>query len=378
MANNKHAVVRIDKLGGTLDGAQLESVIFYKESDAAEIDNAQLVVLGEKLGREVYKATAPTATSTVADLYLTAGVELFYDQTVAHYLPEWVNEQFNVTFVISGEDAPSDFEWSAGEDFQLVWGPQKGRSSSMSIVNGHRTKTSQTTYTYILMPKKTGHFRLQAAQVKVKGKHYSSDMPEVEVVSDGAKSQGGASSSGSQGGGNAAQSVGSVSPEDMFLRLTLSKRKLMVGEPVTATLKLYQRVNIAGIENAKFPDFNGFWSQEIQALSNIEFKRESLDEKIYNTAVLRSWTLIPQKAGEIRIAPAELVCLVNVRTQRQSTGSIFDDFFMDDFQTVRKRVTTDPLTVTVSALPYVSDVAAYIPDILAGRAPDNLPRRLAR
>ena len=84
--------MRIDKLGGTLDGAQLESAIFYKESDAAEIDNAQLVVLGEKLGREVYKATAPTATSTIADLYLTAGVELFYDQTVAHYLPEWVNE----------------------------------------------------------------------------------------------------------------------------------------------------------------------------------------------------------------------------------------------------------------------------------------------
>ena len=32
MANTKHAVVRIDKLGGTLDGAQLESAIFYKES----------------------------------------------------------------------------------------------------------------------------------------------------------------------------------------------------------------------------------------------------------------------------------------------------------------------------------------------------------
>ena len=84
--------MRIDKLGGTTDGAQLESAIFYKESNAAEIDNAQLVVLGEKLGREVYKATAPTATSTVADLYPTAGVELFYDRTVAHYLPEWVNE----------------------------------------------------------------------------------------------------------------------------------------------------------------------------------------------------------------------------------------------------------------------------------------------
>ena len=262
-----------------------------------------------------------------------------------------VNEQFNVIFVISGEDAPSDFEWSAGDDFQLVWGPQKGRSSSVSIVNGHKSKTSQTTYTYILMPKKTGHFRLQAATVKVKGKNYTSDMPEVEVVSDGAKPQGsGSASSGGQDSG-AAQSSGSVSPDDMFLRLTLSKRRLMVGEPVTATLKLYQRVNITGFENAKFPDFNGFWSQEVQAPSNIEFKRESLDDKIYNSAVLRSWTLIPQKAGEIKISPAELVCLVNVRAQRQPTGSIFDDFFMDDYQTIRKRVTTDPLTVTVSALP---------------------------
>lgn len=262
-----------------------------------------------------------------------------------------VNEQFNVTFVISGEDAPSDFEWGAGDDFQIVWGPQKGRSSSVTIVNGSRTKTSQTTYTYILMPKRTGHFRLQAAKVTVKGKEYSSDMPELEVVSDSSSSGGGSSSSSSSSSGGGASAAGSVSSEDLFLRLTLSKRSLMVGEPVTATLKLYQRVNIAGFENARFPDFNGFWSQELQSPANIEFRRENLDDKIYNSAVLRSWTLIPQKAGEIRISPAELVCLVNVRTRRQSTGSIFDDFFQDDYQTIRKRVTTDPLTVRVSALP---------------------------
>lgn len=35
-----------------------------------------------------------------------------------------LDEQFNVTFVIEG-DAPSDFRWSEGDDFQLVWGPRK-------------------------------------------------------------------------------------------------------------------------------------------------------------------------------------------------------------------------------------------------------------
>ena len=265
-----------------------------------------------------------------------------------------VNEQFNVTFVINGENAPSDFEWEAGEDFQLVWGPQKGRSSSVSIVNGVTTRTTQTSYTYILMPRKTGHFTLQAAQATVKGKKYTSDAPEIEVVADSSSSssQSGSSSSSSSSSQDGAAAAGTVSSEDMFMRLTLSKRNLMVGEPVTATLKFYQReVNLAGFENAKFPDFNGFWSQELQAPTNVEFHREKLGEKIYNAAVLRSWTLIPQKAGEIKISPAELVCQVNVRTHRQPTGSIFDDFFQDDYQTIRKRVVTDPLTVRVSALP---------------------------
>ena len=67
-----------------------------------------------------------------------------------------VDEQFNVTFVIDGENAPSDFSWSEGDDFQLVWGPQRGTSTSLSIVNGQRTRTSQSTYTYVLIGDGTG------------------------------------------------------------------------------------------------------------------------------------------------------------------------------------------------------------------------------
>ena len=55
-----------------------------------------------------------------------------------------LDEQFSVTFTISG-DAPSDFQWEAPSDFRLVWGPQKGSSTSISIVNGKHTRSSQTT-----------------------------------------------------------------------------------------------------------------------------------------------------------------------------------------------------------------------------------------
>src|SRR5574344_112795 len=265
-----------------------------------------------------------------------------------------VNEQFNVTFIISGENSPSDFNWDPGSDFQLVWGPQKGTSTSVTVINGNRSRSSQTTYTYVLMPKGTGRFQLPAAEAVVKGSKYVSGRPTIEVVSDNSAASSRSQSQGSQSQDQSDQeSAGSssVSANDMFMRLTLSKRSAMVGEPITATLKLYQRVNIAGFEDAKFPTFNGFWSQEMQSPSNIEFHRENVGDKIYNAAVLRSWNLVPQQAGDIKIDAAELVCLVNVRSQKNSTGSIFDSFFQDDYQTIRKRVSTSPVTVHVTRLP---------------------------
>jgi len=258
-----------------------------------------------------------------------------------------VDEQFNVTFIIESEDSPSDFQWSAGDDFQLVWGPQKGSSTSISIVNGTRTKSSQTTYTYVLMPKRAGTFTLRSATATIKGRSISSREASVEVVqSSSAQPASSGSSSSPQAG-----AVSSASSSDLYLKLILSKNSAIVGETISATLKLYQRVNIAGFEDARFPSFNGFWSQETLSPSNIEFRRENVGNEIYNTAVLRSWNLIPQQAGDIRIDPAELVCLVNVRAPHASTGSIFDSFFQDDYQTVRKRVSTPALTVHVSRLP---------------------------
>ena len=269
-----------------------------------------------------------------------------------------LDEQFSVTFTISGE-APSDFQWEVPSDFRLVWGPQKGSSTSISIVNGKHSRSSQTTYSYVLLPKSTGKFTLPQAFATVKGDRVASKAHSIEVVSNGAKpvdpNQGGAAPNVQSRGqaadpqSNAAR-TGTVGGDDLFLRLSLSKTSAVVGETLTATLKLYQRVNISGFEDIKFPAFNGFWSQELQSPTSIEFRRESVGDIIYNAAVLRSWTLIPQQSGDIKIDPAEMVCLVNVRTGKQS-GSIFDSFFQEDYQTIRKRLSTPAQTVHVRPVP---------------------------
>lgn len=277
-------------------------------------------------------------------------------QTVRVKAPAVVaaDEQFTVSFTIDGEKAPKEFEWNPGNDFQLVWGPQKGTSSSIQIINGKTTRSSQTTYTYVLLPRATGRFTLAPAVANFgKDKDVASQSVTIEVVSNGANSQAGQSSSAASGSAAAASqaaATGSIPDKDIFLRFALSKTDVVLGEPITATLKLYQRVNVAGFENVKLPTFNGFWSQEVQAPTNIEFHRENVDDKIYNAALIRSYVIIPQQTGTLTIEPAEMVCLVNVRRELRSSNPL-DIFFQDDYQTLRKRVTSTSYKVRVSGLP---------------------------
>ena len=278
-----------------------------------------------------------------------AALSLSAQNTIRVEAPNLVasDEQFNVTFIIEGENQASDFSWSQGDDFQLMWGPQRGSSTSIQIINGKRSKSSQSTYTYILIPRKTGTLTLPAASAVIKGRTITSSPVKIEVVGQNASSSSHSSSTSS----SSSERTGDVNNQDIFMRLSLSRTKVVVGEPVTATLKLYQKVNIAGFENAKFPTFNGFWSQETYTPTNIEFHRENVGNTIYDVAVLRSYVLIPQQVGTITIEPAELVCLVNVRVNNTSSNSIFDSFFQDDHRTIRKRITTPAINVHVSSLP---------------------------
>lgn len=280
-------------------------------------------------------------------LALFAAVVAFAQTGIRVEAPNVVaaDEQFNVTFIIEGEDSPSDFSWASSDDFQVQWGPQQGKSTSIQIVNGKRSKTVQSTYTYVLRPVKAGKFALPIATAKVKGKQISSTQKVIEVAAAGAASSQRPQQSGQQ---SQRQQTG-LNDSDLFMTLSLDRTDVVVGEPVIATLKLYQRVNIAGFENVSFPSFNGFWSQEIEAPTNIEFSREVYDGQIYNAALLRKFVLIPQQQGKVKIDPAEMTCLVNIRVSSGGT-SIFDGFF-DDYRTVRKRVATQPVTMNVSPLP---------------------------
>lgn len=73
-----YAYVRTDKMSGTDVAKDLASAKFYASEKEAAIENGNVVTLGDFIEgeREVKKATAPTATTKLKDLFLVASPEV--------------------------------------------------------------------------------------------------------------------------------------------------------------------------------------------------------------------------------------------------------------------------------------------------------------
>jgi hypothetical protein len=269
------------------------------------------------------------------------------------------NEEFSISFSSNGD--VDNFNAPSISGATVLAGPSRSSYSSMQIINGRRTDSHEITYTYVLQAGNSGTIRISSATANIGGRNMSTRPVSISIVA-GSSSQGGGrqQSSGYSGGYSGRQQADDDSystpvpsgKADVFMRLNLNKTKVVKGEPIIATLKIYTRSNITGFEDIKFPVFNGFWSQEIETPQNINFTRERVGNQIYSSAVLRRYMLLPQQTGKLTINPAELVCQVQVVSSQRRSRSLFDDFFDNDaYSLVKKKVTTGRATVYVSPLP---------------------------
>lgn len=248
-----------------------------------------------------------------------------------------LDEEFRLHFIIEGAH-PTHFHWEEGNDFENLWGPEQGRSTSVQIINGNRTESSQTTYSYRLKPNKVGKFLLPAATAVVNGKEIHSPEKEIEVLAvDSHSSYVDSSHSESDRVSN------DNAVPDIILKLEVNKNNVVTGEPVKASIKLYTRVAVAGFESALFPPFDGFWTQVTVEPTYFSFERELLDGTLYESTLLREYVLIPQHAGKIEIPSAELVVLQNVPVMLYG--------IMPDNEIRRHKVKSPAVTINVRDLP---------------------------
>ncbi len=252
-----------------------------------------------------------------------------------------VGEQFRFVYKVNAQG--TNLNSGSFEGFTVMSGPNTSQSTSMQIVNGKMSQSFEVSYTFILRAQKEGRYTITPGSITVDGKEYNSNQVAIEVVK-------GQASTGANGSSGTSSPSGSVSSDDLFLRMVVSKREVRRGEPIIATLKLYTKVNLSDLGGFKTPSFNGFWSESLQQASNLNFQRENVNGEIYNAAVIQQHVLIPERTGTLTIEPAELTAVAQIAVQRQRSRSIFDQMF-GSYQNVQKVLASSTLNITVKDLP---------------------------
>ena len=224
--------------------------------------------------------------------------------------PAIVGEQILIKYTINQKG--DNFKSPNFNGLRILSGPNPSTQSSYSFVNGKSESKVSTTYSFYAQATKEGKYKFSVASITVDNKKINSNEYELTVVK-----------------GKNPNSQNS-NDKNLFIKVDVSKKNIVVGEQILVTYKLYTRLDLQNTELSKIPDLNGFWSKDLETSSR--FKRDVLDGIAYNTAVIKKSVLTAQKKGKLTIDPLELKC--GIRTQNQRSNDPFANFFGNNLKMI--------------------------------------------
>lgn len=253
-------------------------------------------------------------------------------------------EMFRVEFILeNGKIEGDSFKSPSFEGLDVLAGPTTSTGMSYSNINGVSSTTRTHTITYVVMGQQAGNITIGSASVVVDGKTYHTKATPIEIVAQNSNRQ----EEAAEEKGAAVQNQ--VARDDILLHLRLSRSSVYQGEPLRASIILYFRARIAGLEDVKLPSFNGFWSQELPT-DDYAPQRATVDGKVYDSQIIKEYLLYPQQSGTITIDPAEMTAIAQVVMQNTRN---FDPFFGGgaEVYNVPRKLSTGAARVTVKPLP---------------------------
>lgn len=209
---------------------------------------------------------------------------------------------YTVTF--KGINNPTQPTLDELKDFKIV---QTSRSTEFRFVNG--VSSYYTNFVYYLMPLKTGMLTIPSVSYHHEGESYTTQPFKVEVV------QGSVSPRQPQ---QRRQRMPSIfdDEDDLFkspfrksapqeidvkLKVEVSKRTAVKGEPILFRILLYARNRIQSVNMVSNQSFPGFWQEWSPISRSIDSRRGELDGKVYNVYEIRKVMLFPTRTGSVPI-----------------------------------------------------------------------------
>jgi|SaaInlStandDraft_5_1057022.scaffolds.fasta_scaffold05496_3 hypothetical protein len=221
-------------------------------------------------------------------------------------------------------------------EFDLL---QTWRSSETSSVytNGKFQVNIKQKFNYTLSPKKKGKLTLPAFSVVVDSKAYNTKPIRLKVIASNDKSGQNRVAKKAQKKQpspfgfdpfdneedifsqllkqrsrlNKGFRTEPVNPEHaFFIQLEVDKTSAYIGEQVTASWYLYTKNHISEIDTIKHPSLKGFWKEDIEMVTRLNFTNETINGVRYKKALLQSAALFPINAGKPLIDTYKAKCTV--------------------------------------------------------------------
>lgn len=245
------------------------------------------------------------------------------------------DDTFTLSVTVSSSDdvAASQPTLPPLSDFEILneWSSQEARASIVSGPNGPQFKTTRTTrHNFMLQPKREGKLHIGTVEVVVDGRSYHTKPITVTVDPNAAPQQQAGGGQGANPGNGfppafvqpppgflddeeddlfsqllrrgQPQGTGSrtlpINPNDaFFIQVETDKAEAYVGEQITVSWYLYTRGQIRDLDTLKYPSLRGFWKEDIEIATHLNFTQEVVNGLPYKKALLASFALFPIKEG---------------------------------------------------------------------------------
>ena len=155
---------------------------------------------------------------------------------------------------------------------------------------------------------------------------------------------------------------------NLFMKVLVDKKVCFVGEPVTATFKLYSRLESKS-DIVKNPGLYGFTVQDMISLADRLATTETINGKKFDVHVVRKVQLYPLQQGIFNIDAMEVrnkvefsKSAVSKKTEQEIAEGVFpDNEIADRSNTVvyENNMSTEPVAITVKPTPAKNKPADY-------------------
>lgn len=225
-----------------------------------------------------------------------------------------------------------------------------GESTQVQMHNFNLTMN--VTYTYTVVPQRTGRFVIPPQTIEAGGQRLVTNSVTLEVSTGG-------TAGGGRGGTGGSAGADAEGARSYYAELVLPKQTAFVGEAIPVELRIYvdNRIHWQH-QNPPTVSGEGFALQKFTKPAQNEVTK---DGRLYDLLTFRT-AITPAKAGKLTLGPVSIETIAQLPRPRprprarQRPRGIFDDFFDDDLLNDRLFNLNPPQKLVISSEPVEIEV----------------------